>query len=523
MFPRLRKMSVKPHGTLLLWALLALMGIHGLARDRDAFADQPPPPPEPNPTEIVVPRGGSVMITLSAYSITSPIIRFRIKRGPKGQLGTPQMATADTAVVRYKPPAGAGPGEDSFLFTVQSEAGVSAPAEVRIKITDKDPLLVAPLDLEFGELLPGQSARRTLELQNIGGGLAQGMVRVPEGWTVEGDAAYRIGAGAKQSFTLVFAPPEEGGYTGDVQYTGNPERATDLTGQGVAPMAVTSGTVELTMAGTMRMGMIRVENRTDGVRTVRVTAGAHVGADSTLAVPAKGMADIAVRATGDGEIDDYVTVEGEGLKADVPVHAAAVRPLDPATAESAPAAPWARGPAGMSPLANHPAPTPAPTPDDWALSSMSLPSLAPDTQAMPAPEAMWVVALAIGKVGETDARVGCNFKGAGQAHSYRLELQTVGMDSQNRPGALWVPFPGATIETRGTIVVAEMTKLQPGTLYVVRLVGLDDQGSVIETSSSGGVWTVAPARPWWRRWGWAGALAVAAGGAGAWWWWTRRR
>jgi hypothetical protein len=255
MFPRLRKLSVKPRGMLVLWAVLALVGMRGLAKDRNAFADQPPPPPEPNAMEIEVPRGGAVLITLSAYSITSPIIRFRIKREPKGgQLGTPAMATADTAVVRYKPPAGAGPGEDSFWFSVQSEAGVSAPAEVRIKITDKDPVLVAPLDLEFGEVLPGETARRTLELQNIGGGLAEGTVRVPEGWTVEGDGAYRIGAGAKQSFTVDFTPAEQRSYTGDVAYTGSPQRATDLNGQGVAPMAVTSGTVELTQAGAERTG-----------------------------------------------------------------------------------------------------------------------------------------------------------------------------------------------------------------------------------------------------------------------------
>jgi hypothetical protein len=178
-------------------------------------------------------------------------------------------------------------------------------------------------------------------------------------------------------------------------------------------------------------------------------------------------------------------------------------------------------PPEMSQVSNNSTPTPAATPDDGAFSLMNLPPLVPDTQETAGPEAMWVAALAIGRVGETDALVGCNFKGAGQAQSYRLETQTVGLDAQGHPSALWLPL-AAAIQTRGQMVAAQMTKLQPGALYVVRLVGLDDQGVVIETSTSEGVWTVAPAPAWWRRWGWAGVV-VAAGGGGVWWWKRRRR
>ena len=267
------KIRVKYWRTILL---LGLAAIPGLMRAQDAFRNPPAPPPEPNPLAVEVPRGGPVWITLSAYSLTSPIIRFRIREGAQnGKLyGTPHMVTATTAVVKYQPPKGAGPGEDRFAYAVQSEAGVSASAEVRITITDKDPLFVAPEAIDFGDVTQGQSARRQLVLQNIGGGLAQGSVRVPEGWSVEGSADYKLGAGAKQSFSLVFQPAEQRAYTGDIEYTGNPERATDLSGEEVPPLEAQTGPLELT--GTARAGEIQVRNHTNEALKVRITTGPHL-------------------------------------------------------------------------------------------------------------------------------------------------------------------------------------------------------------------------------------------------------
>lgn len=281
----------------IIWVLLALLPFRAAARDRDAFQNEPPAPlPEPSPMEIEVPRGGPVLITLSAYSLTSPIVRFRIKRtSTAGKLGTPQLASASTATVRYQPPAGAGPDRDSFTFSVQSDAGVSAPAEVKIRITDKDPVLITPGDIEFGQVLPGQSARQVLEIQNIGGGLAQGRLETPEGWSVDGDGAYRVGPGEKQRFTITFKPAEARVYTGDITYTGNPERATDLNGAGVAPLAVATGPVQLTGAGPVRAGAIHVENRTESAQKLKVIAGPNLQADEAAEVPSKGSTDIIVR------------------------------------------------------------------------------------------------------------------------------------------------------------------------------------------------------------------------------------
>ncbi len=510
-------------GMLAGWWLLAQMPLQGLARDPGLFPGDVPPPPEASPLNVEVPRGGPVWITISAYSISSPVIRYRIKRKTQaGKLiGTPEVVSADTGRVKYLPPAGAGPGEDSFSYQVQSAQGVSAPAEVHITITDTAPVLITPGDVEFGDLLPGQSAKRQLVLQNIGGGLARGEVSVPEGWSVEGDPAYHVGAGEKQTFTLVFKPAGVGTFTGDIEYTGNPERATDLNGEVLAPIAVTTGTVGLREAGEMRIGTIHVENRTDQDRTLKVTGGQSLDTGAMVTVPAKGAADILVRAKGRDAVNDLVTVEGEGVKEEVAVHGPAIAgmPAPPPPAAIFPAiAEAAATPAAQIPQADARAPLPAG--GDAGTPEATVPALAlptgPDNQAEAGPVIReWPLEMA--RPGATEAMVACNFKHGPVARSFRLELETVGMDARGRPVAEWVPFTRVTLREQGQIVAARMLALRPGALYMVRLVGLDEHGNVIEISSTGQIWTQVPKRStgWW--W-WAAAAAAVLAGGGYWAW-----
>ncbi len=512
---------------LLLACMVALAALPALAAAKNPYGPDPgPPPPQGNPLNIEVPRGRAVLITLSAYSLTSPIIRFRIKRGAEaGKVGIPKFASASTAVVRYQPPDGAGPGDDSFWFAVQSEAGVSAPVEVTIKITDKDPLFVAPTELEFGQVLVGGSAVKTLELQNLGGGLAEGTVKVPDGWTVQGDADYHLGRGEKQDFALIFTPADEQGYTGDIEYTGNEERATDLSGEGVGPLAVTTTTVNLAQAGEMRTGMIHLVNHTNGALPVKLKPGGSIRTDSTATVPANGGVDITVNAAGNDAVDDHVTVEGEGLRMDVAVHADAANAYsapDIAAAATPPPPPretapkTSPGPTTVVQVADAAA-APDSAPDSGAFPSMTLPPLNAGAEDNSQPEPMQVVLLHIGRVSQTHAEVGSDFKGCTQAQSYRLELQTLGFDSQDHAVIKWIPFPGATLTTRGQMVIAQIPDLQPGTLYVVRLVGLDDQADVIEMSTAGAVTTAPAPPPWWQRWLPEEVGVVVLIGA-AWWW-----
>jgi hypothetical protein len=125
-----------------------------------------------------------------------------------------------------------------------------------------------------------------------------------------------------------------------------------------------------------------------------------------------------------------------------------------------------------------------------------------------------ILALGVGEVSQNEAEVSANFKGAPAARSYRVEMQTVGLDAQGMPVALWTPYPNATMTVNGQSASAQVQQLAPGQMYVMRLVGLDGNGAVIERTAASGVWTAQPG----RRWTWQWALVVAAGVGGVWIW-----
>jgi len=522
MFRRMSTFFHSPPRLAPICALLLLLCAQAPARDRSGYPDDvPPPPPEPNPLVVEVPRGGPVWITLSAYSLTSPIIRYRIRRQTEyGKLGTPELVTVDTARVKYTLPPGSGPGEDSFSYQIQSMGGVSAAAEVRIKITDKDPQLIAPDQLDFGAVLPGGSSSRLLVIQNIGGGLAEGVVKVPDGWSVEGDPGYRLSAGAKQSFTLVFKPAEKREYMGDVEYTSDLERATDLVGSEVAPIVVAPGPIELLQAGNSRVGNIHVENRTDKPCTLRVIPGPVLITEAELIVPAKGSAEILVQAKPgkDAEIHDTVAVEGEGIRASVGVHAGAVQQIEPAPMLISQAATPAQTPR-PAPPADAVAPAPA-----QAAPNIPVPPAFPDdlTPLPPStseetgqPMMMTVSQLGISMSRDDVARLQCRFPNAQAVRSWRVELETVGIDAHGKPAPKWVPYENATVTASGQTVTVDMAHLQPNALYVVRVTGADSSGKIVAFSSIGEIWTVPAKRTYWR---WILLTVVVLAAAGLWIW-----
>ncbi len=147
-----------------------------------------------------------------------------------------------------------GPGHDAFTFAAQAPGtAVSAAETVEIEIADAAPAATPPLsgvpdlasrpsELDFGAVPAGHSTSVTLTLENRGGGLANGRLDPPEPWTVDGDASYSLGQGAKQTFRFVFAPPKEGAFAETLHVdAGNADTTTGcvvrLVGTGLAALA----------------------------------------------------------------------------------------------------------------------------------------------------------------------------------------------------------------------------------------------------------------------------------------------
>jgi hypothetical protein len=502
-----------------LWALLALITAPAHARSHDDLPRTPPDPlPEANPIEINVPRGPTVGIPLSAYSITAPILHYRIKRPAEaGRLGALRMVSPTTAVVNYTPPAGAGPAEDTFSYQVQSEAGFSAPAEVHIHITDKDPLLSVPNHLDFGQVPEGSIGRQQLVIQNVGGGIADGDVQVPSPWSVDGSTDYHIAAGETQTFSIIFHPDAPGDFTGDIEYSGDSGRATDLSGKLVPRTSVSEGPIELKPEGGLPQGIIQVVNRTSTLQSFHVTPGPHVQTDSpTVDAPANGVGAIVVREKPGqtGAIHDLVTVRGPGVNVDVPVYVPEPTPTPPPMVAAIPAdsslpPPSIPPPSVLMRVTNDGTPTP-----DLPL----LPSTpdSSDNTSLDGLHTLW--GIVTGNITPTSAQAVTIFNGAPPARSYRVETENVILDDQGRPAQQWSPMLHTSVTASGPKAAATLSALRPNTIYTIRIVGLDPQSNIIETSAPVQIRTPrANPLPWKQL-----TLILALIALATWWWKTQR-
>ncbi|MEA3209387.1 MAG: Flagellar-associated PapD-like [Chthoniobacter sp.] len=289
-------------------------------------------PPPPMPQKVIVPRGRKVEIPLRIYGRQNEALRYLIKTPPAhGKLSSVREVGRETSAVAYEPPDDLAITADRFTFSVQSTAGVSAPVEVTIAIIDQPAQLAVPESVDFGELLAGGTATKSLELANRGGGLAQGELLVEPPWKIEGPCKYRLGAGELTNFKLTFAPTDGGQFRGEIRYTSDRDHSTALRGSSQAPISAEPAAVVLGSQpdSPLRVGGFEIVNRTPEARTFTLTAGARLHVEKSISVPAGGRVSVPVSAHAvDMEaIEDAVRVEQAGFVLRVPVKAPKVGPI----------------------------------------------------------------------------------------------------------------------------------------------------------------------------------------------------
>ncbi|MEA3189010.1 MAG: hypothetical protein QOD99_2840 [Chthoniobacter sp.] len=261
-----------------------------------------PMPPQARPLNVTVHRGERVQISLRAYGKANQQWTFKVRAQPSfGRLSAPVNAGLESATVTYEHGGVGEPDRDRFTYVVQSSAGVSAPAEVEIKVVDEPPILVVVDEIDFGNVTPGLSATNELSVQNRGGGIVTGVLLPPENWTVSGPANYRLDRGETAKFTLSFSPAAERAYRGDVRYSSHPDRVTTLRGVGLYPLAAQPPVVQLRSAknSAARVGIVELQNRTDVPQTVQLAADPRLSMPKEIEVPAKGSASLTLTATTD--------------------------------------------------------------------------------------------------------------------------------------------------------------------------------------------------------------------------------
>ena len=284
------------------------------------------------PQAVKVPRGEPVEIALRIYGVKNEPLKYLIRTPPKsGKLTEPRVLEREVSAVTYTPPADLAVTRDRFSYAVQNGAGVSASVDVLITIVDQPPDLALPGALDFAPMLAGATAAKTVEIRNRGGGLAEGQVAVEAPWKIEGAARYRLAAGARAVFKVVFAPEKGGVFESAVRFSSQPESGVRVRGEAQEAIAAAPAKIELQNAAgdAVRTGAFELTNQTDAECRVTLSGGARLQVPAELTVPAHGKVSVPVQtaATDVTALDGEVRAESAGLTVRVPVRAARVGPL----------------------------------------------------------------------------------------------------------------------------------------------------------------------------------------------------
>lgn len=289
----------------------------------------PEAPPPARPLIVKVPRGETIEIQMRTFGSRTEPLRYLIRTPPEhGRLTEPRRVNREVSAVTYTPPANAAVVRDRFSYAVQTSAGVSAAAEVAITIVDPVPELALPAGLDFSSVLVGTITTKALEITNRGGGVAEGRVTLDAPWKIEGPTQYRLAAGARAVFKVVFAPETAGDFATLLRVTSQPDASVTIHGEARAAIAVSPARIVLQPGATdpARSASFSLTNQTDGERPVALSAGPRLQVPPDLTIPAHGSVIVPVLTTGGdlADLEDEVRVESAGFAVRVPVQAKAV-------------------------------------------------------------------------------------------------------------------------------------------------------------------------------------------------------
>ena len=310
-------------------ALVGAPPLAGAERKKEPLPEAPPPA---QPLAVKVPRGETAEIALRIYGRKNEPLKYLIRTPPKsGKLTEPKVVEREVSTVTYTPPADLAITRDRFSYAVQNGAGVSAAVDVVITIVDLPPQLALPGALDFAPMLAGATAAKTLEIGNRGGGLAEGQAEVEAPWKIEGSPKYRLAAGARAVFKIVFAPEKGGVFESAVRFTSQPETSVRVRGEALEAIAATPARLVLQNAAgdAVRAGAFELTNQTGEESRVTLNGGARLQVPAELTVPAHGKVSVPVQtAAGDvTALEGEVRVDAAGLTVRVLVRAARVGPL----------------------------------------------------------------------------------------------------------------------------------------------------------------------------------------------------
>jgi len=298
---------------------------------------EPPPAPAPPMAQsqnLSIYRGRSMEIPLRAVGRAPSQLRFIIRAQPEhGKLGEIRFTGPKSAVVTYTQNETGGADGDAFTFAVQAaDTAVSAPAQVRIVITEEPPALSVIHSLDFGPLRLGQTREEEITLRNTGGGLLAGVIQAPEPWKILGSPEYQLSRKKEKKIRVLFAPLEAGEYNSKLAFSHDARSSVSLIGQATSPLDFhPPQELELAAepAGPVRSGVLVITNRTPDERSVEISVPPEIVAPAEVSVPGHGEFRLTLRTREDflGSLEGKVELASEGFYRKISLRVFALQPV----------------------------------------------------------------------------------------------------------------------------------------------------------------------------------------------------
>jgi hypothetical protein len=259
-----------------------------------------PIPPLPQSSTHAVPYGGEAVFEIRTAD--GPPVEFIIRRAPRhGTLTDLGPGEGNSRILRYTHTSEYS-GLDEFLFAVQAAGTVvSAPARVFVQILPPTVEIEAtPLGLEFGSVLLGSTAMRSVLLKNNGTGHGKIRLKTEDPWMVAGsDQPIEIAPAEEVAAGVIFRPGEGRQYFGtlEVEIEGEEKIKVALTGEGseILGLQPRTLTLEPNFSEKARMGLLTVVNLTDAPQRVQVDNAGLESIPSNISLEPRGQFVIRLR------------------------------------------------------------------------------------------------------------------------------------------------------------------------------------------------------------------------------------
>jgi hypothetical protein len=238
----------------------------------------------------------------------------------------PSPESKDRAIVIYTAAADGTAHEDQFTFRAKHrDTPTSGSARVVIEIVDQKPVLDIAREVDFGDVMLGESAVRQITIKNEGTGIFSAPLELPPPWRLLDPAGVLvINPGEHETMRVGFSPLAPGTAEHVIEFPGVDGGITRLRANGTAPFEVRPEWVVLDWAREMkvRRGRITVSNRSPSPLDVVIEAPARLRVQPQGAEVAAGTAvdiELTLPSGDSAELQAPLTVSARGCRIEIPV------------------------------------------------------------------------------------------------------------------------------------------------------------------------------------------------------------